>query len=87
MDDIAAHDTEPSEGESALKVRFLGLAFDPHRLIYATIILLAALSIYDDSVPEEFTSMTALTLSAVLIRSSRCRWPMPSQTRSTCRSS
>lgn len=67
MDDVAAHDTEPSEGESALKVRFLGLAFDPHRLIYSTIILLAALSIYDESVPEEFTSMTALTLSAVLI--------------------
>lgn len=70
-----AHET-PSTGSSSpedrpdsetLKIRFLGLSFDPHRLIYSTIILIATLSIYDDSVPREFDTMTALALSAVII--------------------
>ena len=50
-----------------LKIRILGLSFDPHRIIYATIILIATLSIYDDSIPEEFDSFTALALAAVMI--------------------
>lgn len=50
-----------------LKIRILGLSFDPHRLIYSTIILIATLSIYDDSTPEEFDTWTALALSAVII--------------------
>lgn len=70
-----AHETSsprPSSPEShpdpeKLKIRFLGLAFDPHRLIYSTIILIATLSIYDDSVPSEFDTFTALSLSAVII--------------------
>lgn len=67
MDDATAPAHPPSGEADPLKLRFLGLSFDPHRLIYATIILIAAMSIYDDSVPEEFNTMTALTLSAVLI--------------------
>lgn len=70
-----AHETAPAgppspEGHSdaeKLKIRILGLSFDPHRLIYATIILIATLSIYDDSVPREFDTLTALALSAVII--------------------
>lgn len=70
-----AHETSsprPSSPEGRpdpekLKIRFLGLAFDPHRLIYSTIILIATLSIYDDSVPREFDTFTALSLSAVII--------------------
>lgn len=57
----------PAERSGALKIRFLGLSFDPHRLIYSTIVLIATLSIYDDSAPEDFDSFTALALSAVLI--------------------
>lgn len=70
-----AHDTASPEPSGAathadpdkLKIRILGLAFDPHRLIYSTIILIATLAIYDDSIPEEFDTFTFLALSAVII--------------------
>lgn len=39
--------TAPS-GPPDLKLRFLGLTFDAHRVIYATIILMTALAIYDE---------------------------------------
>lgn len=67
MDDATAPDARSSEDDPSLKIRFLGLSFDPHRLIYATIILIATLSIYEDSAPEEFNTLTSLTLSAVLV--------------------
>lgn len=55
-----------SGSERDLKLRFLGLQFDPHRLIYATIILIAALSIYEES-DEALNTQTVLVLSAILI--------------------
>ena len=67
MDDATAPGAAPSAGHPSLKVRILGLSFDPHRLIYATIVLIATLSIYDDSSPADFSTFTALALAAILI--------------------
>lgn len=58
--------TPESSDQQDLKLRFLGLQFDPHRLIYATIVLIAALSIYDEG-DESLNTHTILVLSAVLI--------------------
>ncbi len=40
--------TEPSPPARLLKVRAFGVDFDVHRLVYATIILMTALAIYDE---------------------------------------
>lgn len=49
------------------KLTILGLNFDPHRLIYATIMLIATLSIYGDSADDRLSTHTVLTLIAVLV--------------------
>jgi hypothetical protein len=59
-----------TSGESAdLKLNFLGLSFDPHRLIYATILLIATLTIYDESGGEldSLDTLTAIKVSAILV--------------------
>ena len=38
----------PDPARQEIKLTFLGLAFDPHRVIYSTIILMTALAIYDE---------------------------------------
>jgi len=47
-------------------LRFLGLDWDPHRLIYGTIILMVALGIYEES-DDVFDQGTLLELLAVVI--------------------
>lgn len=56
-------------GESTdLKLNFLGLSFDPHRLIYATILLIATLTIYDESGElDSLDTLTAIKVSAILV--------------------
>lgn len=49
-----------------LKVRILGLQFDPHRLIYSTVILMTALAIYDPG-PETAGQSVLVTIVAVTI--------------------
>lgn len=49
------------------KLTILGLKFDPHRLIYATIMLIATLSIYGDSDTDRLSTNTMITLIAVLV--------------------
>jgi len=61
-----APDPPPSD-PAQVKLHFLGLTFDPHRLIYSTLIIIVSLSIYGDSDFKEFTAGTAVVLSAVLI--------------------
>jgi hypothetical protein len=60
--------TEPTnaQGQVPLRLSILGLQFDPHRLIYSTIILIAALSIYDEGTGR-IDARTAVVLSAVII--------------------
>lgn len=47
-------------------VRFLGLVWDPHRLIYATLILMVALAIYEEST-EPFSQETIGDVIAVVL--------------------
>ena len=61
---------KPTDASSAseadhLKVRILGLQFDPHRLIYSTIILMTALAIFDEGT-ERLNTDTVLIMMGVL---------------------
>ncbi len=56
-------DTEHPE---KLKVRILGLQFDPHRLIYSTVILMTALAIYDPG-PEASGQSVLVTIIGVTL--------------------
>lgn len=47
-------------------IRVLGLRLDPHRLIYATIIMLVALAIFDDTV-DPFTGSTVADVFVVVL--------------------
>ena len=47
-------------------IRVLGLRLDPHRLIYATIIMLVALAIFDDTV-DPFTGSTVADIFVVVL--------------------
>lgn len=58
-------DVEPVEPVS-LKVSIGPLSFDPHRVIYATIILMTAFAIYDEG-DDPFTSGPLITLFGVAL--------------------
>lgn len=66
---MSEFDGDPPSGRdpSTVQLHFLGLKFDPHRLIYATLIIIVSLSIYGDSDAERFNTGTAFALSAVLV--------------------
>lgn len=49
-----------------LKLSILGLQFDPHRLIYSTVILMTALAIYDPG-PETAGKSVLVTIIAVTV--------------------
>lgn len=59
-------ESEATPAAKDLRLTILGLQFDPHRLIYSTIILIAALSIYSEG-EERIDTHTGLVLSAVLL--------------------
>ena len=52
--------------EGHTRITVAGIRFDAHRLIYATIILLVSLAIYDDEV-ESFTSADFVNLVVVVV--------------------
>ena len=57
----------PESGQSARPfLHFLGIDWDPHRLIYGTIILMVALGIYEES-DDPFNSETLLELILIVI--------------------
>lgn len=57
----------PTSGEAAdVKLHVLGLSFDPHRLIYATIVLIATLTIYDEGAGE-LNTLTTIKVLAILL--------------------
>lgn len=60
--------TEPAENreQEPLQLHILGLRFDPHRLIYSTIILISVLTIYDEG-DGRIDTRTAVVLSAVIL--------------------
>lgn len=62
--------TEPAkpkeQEQQPLRLSILGLQFDPHRLIYSTIILISALSIYNEG-EGRLDTQTAAVLSAVIV--------------------
>lgn len=58
----SAAPVEPAD----LKLTVLGLSFDPHRLIYATIVIIATLTIYDEG-GGELNTLTAVKVSAILV--------------------
>lgn len=60
---------EPPESSTRpedLKLSILGLQFDPHRLIYSTVILMTALAIYDPG-PETAGQSVLVTIVAVTL--------------------
>lgn len=57
----------PESGQSARPfLHFLGIDWDPHRLIYGTIILMVALGIYEES-DDPFNTETLLELILIVI--------------------
>ncbi|MCF8558025.1 MAG: hypothetical protein K9G28_10855 [Candidatus Nanopelagicales bacterium] len=64
--DENAQPADPAEVGRELKLHFLGLSFDPHRLIYSTIILMTALAIYDEG-DERLDSATVATLIGIMV--------------------
>ena len=49
-----------------LKLSILGLQFDPHRLIYSTVILMTALAIYDPGPETDGKSVLAIMIGVTL---------------------
>ena len=59
-------DAAPATDSHELKVRIGPLSFDPHRVIYATIILMTAFAIYDEGT-EPFTTGPFLAMFGIAL--------------------
>ncbi len=58
--------TSASEDDRHSHIHFLRLRLDPHRLIYATIIMLVALAIFDESI-DPFTGSSVVDIFVVVL--------------------
>ena len=79
-------DKESEYDEKHVQLYVGKIAFDPHRLIYATIILMVALAVYNQEAESwsgtPFMDLVVVVFAPLLALSSRTRFRM----RSTCRS-
>lgn len=58
--------TSAPEDDRHSHIHFLNLRLDPHRLIYATIIMMVALAIFDESI-DPFTGSTVVDIVVVVL--------------------